>query len=93
MLDPPAVDRLAGIVDPEIKRRLGLVSMLTEVSNEIYKRTRDHQDRAFNDCFIATATSKASLKAITDAIDLYGDEDVARLDVAVDVPDGEVGAD
>lgn len=68
LIDPPAVERLAGVVDPEIAARQSLANTLIAASDEIYKRTRRQQERDFDEMFIVSATTKESLKKITDVL-------------------------
>ena len=69
MIDPSAVDLLAAVVDPERKARYGLAAALTELSNEIYKRTiRQPNTILVDECFLTTATSKESVRGIGKAI-------------------------
>jgi len=70
LIDPPAVDRLAGIVDPEIKARHSLVAVMQAASNEIYKRTIRRQDQQMNEMFITSATTKESVLRIAKTIGL-----------------------
>jgi hypothetical protein len=74
LFDPPAVDRLAAVVDPEAKRRIDFIRTMTEASNEIYRRTIRDQERNFDEMFIVSATTKESLRVIGKAIGLYEDD-------------------
>ena len=70
LIDPPAVERLAGVVDPEIAARHSLANTLIAASNEIYKRTRRDLNRQADEMFIVSATTKESVLKITKAIGL-----------------------
>lgn len=64
LIDPPAVERLAGIVDPEIAARHTLASQLIAASNEIYKRTRAAANQRADAMFIASAQVKKDLEVL-----------------------------
>ena len=68
LIDPPAVERLAGIVDPEIAARQTLAATLIAASNEIYKRTRRDVNRQADEMFISSATTKESVLKIAGTI-------------------------
>jgi len=63
LIDPPAVERLAGVVDPEIASRSSLANTLIAASNEIFKRTIRRQNQRADEMFIVSSTTLESVKA------------------------------